>query len=67
MKGHELIGGQIETGDRKFYVAAEGLPFTPSPADEIDTGDARPWIAQVVRAHYSGALPALFEIFAKQG
>jgi len=65
VKGRE-IEGQIEAGDRKFYVAAEAIAFEPTPADEIDTGDGRPWIAQVVRSHYSGEQVALFEIIARQ-
>lgn len=66
VKGRELTEGLIEAGDRKFYVAAEALAFEPTPADEIDTGDGRPWIARVVRSHYSGEQVALFEIIARQ-
>lgn len=67
-KGSDYVTGLIEAGDRKFTVAAQGLPFDPAPGDLLSEDDnpLKPWTVKVARAVYSGERPALYELFARR-
>jgi hypothetical protein len=61
--GAALANGLAETGDRKFTIPGQGLPFDPSPGDLI-TDALTVWTVRRVVAPIVGDSTPILEIYA---